>query len=187
MFLYNATPTTEIYTLSLHDALPISGRKGEPALFIRRLNRASGGGRQDGPVVAEQLEPVPRRRVVACRDLNSASRAQITHRQPDSRRWNNAEVVHLATRPHEAREHGMPHDQPARPAVARQHDAFALKRRSQSRREPQRRLGCQALADDPADAGDADDQFGHDDSERVTARHLRPAPNLEPHRLDTNV
>src|SRR5436305_9801618 len=30
MFFLNAPPTTEIYTLSLHDALPISGRKSMP-------------------------------------------------------------------------------------------------------------------------------------------------------------
>src|SRR5207247_10832829 len=29
-FFFNHTPTTEIYTLSLHDALPISGRTAEP-------------------------------------------------------------------------------------------------------------------------------------------------------------
>src|SRR5690348_18509074 len=29
-FFFNATPTTEIYTLSLHDALPICGRGVEP-------------------------------------------------------------------------------------------------------------------------------------------------------------
>src|SRR6266480_1150018 len=29
-FFFNDTATTEIYTLSLHDALPISGRPGSP-------------------------------------------------------------------------------------------------------------------------------------------------------------
>src|SRR5205809_6006933 len=29
-FFFNDTPTTEIYTLSLHDALPISGRRPSP-------------------------------------------------------------------------------------------------------------------------------------------------------------
>src|SRR3712207_7760829 len=33
-FFFNDTATTEIYTLSLHDALPISGEGREPALFI---------------------------------------------------------------------------------------------------------------------------------------------------------
>src|SRR6476661_10884226 len=30
-FFFNDTATTEIYTLSLHDALPISGRRSTPA------------------------------------------------------------------------------------------------------------------------------------------------------------
>src|SRR5690242_20892378 len=36
-FFFNDTATTEIYTLSLHDALPISPR----AIFVRRRARAS--------------------------------------------------------------------------------------------------------------------------------------------------
>src|SRR2546427_8524673 len=37
-FFFNDTATTEIYTLSLHDALPISGRRGDPAkrAIVRR-------------------------------------------------------------------------------------------------------------------------------------------------------
>src|SRR5690349_23483482 len=31
IFFFNATPTTEIYTLSLHDALPISARQARAA------------------------------------------------------------------------------------------------------------------------------------------------------------
>src|SRR3989442_9725975 len=33
-FFFNDTATTEIYTLSLHDALPISGFWGEPQRFV---------------------------------------------------------------------------------------------------------------------------------------------------------
>src|SRR2546430_14316372 len=40
-FFFNDTATTEIYTLSLHDALPISGRAGEDG----RDEEAAGGGR----------------------------------------------------------------------------------------------------------------------------------------------
>src|SRR2546430_17236115 len=41
-FFFNDTATTEIYTLSLHDALPISARKGrgkgqKPCLTMRRF------------------------------------------------------------------------------------------------------------------------------------------------------
>src|SRR3712207_3126466 len=39
IFFFNDTATTEIYTLSLHDALPISGRCRSPARAIRRRPR----------------------------------------------------------------------------------------------------------------------------------------------------
>src|SRR5690348_17569933 len=62
-FFFNDTATTEIYTLSLHDALPISGRRG-PAL---RQGAAGGAGSfaaalhapRDGPRLqgAEEDEP----------------------------------------------------------------------------------------------------------------------------------
>src|SRR5258707_2577072 len=41
-FFFNDTATTEIYTLSLHDALPISGRgaRGAPARRAARAARA---------------------------------------------------------------------------------------------------------------------------------------------------
>src|SRR5438034_9918545 len=46
-FFFNATPTTEIYTLSLHDALPISRRtptpRPRPRWPRRQVRRASSG------------------------------------------------------------------------------------------------------------------------------------------------
>src|SRR3712207_6895400 len=39
MFFFNDTATTEIYTLSLHDALPISSRDRMAAYFACRSNR----------------------------------------------------------------------------------------------------------------------------------------------------
>src|SRR6476660_10572692 len=41
LFFFNDTATTEIYTLSLHDALPISGRLGRGVAFVvlRRNDR----------------------------------------------------------------------------------------------------------------------------------------------------
>src|SRR5256885_11282649 len=43
-FFFNDTATTEIYTLSLHDALPICGRPlGRPALLIAAVAAAAGG------------------------------------------------------------------------------------------------------------------------------------------------
>src|SRR3712207_8345208 len=43
-FFFNDTATTEIYTLSLHDALPISGRSGSAG----GVGRNRGGNRPDG-------------------------------------------------------------------------------------------------------------------------------------------
>src|SRR2546430_16932250 len=45
LFSFNDTATTEIYTLSLHDALPISG--GESRLHRRRLRQLSADDRAD--------------------------------------------------------------------------------------------------------------------------------------------
>src|SRR5256885_9851545 len=44
-FFFNDTATTEIYTLSLHDALPISGLEDEPAVAaeVAGLIAAAGG------------------------------------------------------------------------------------------------------------------------------------------------
>src|SRR5436305_13381488 len=44
LFFFNDTATTEIYTLSLHDALPIW-----PAVHRRVQDRCAGPGRQAGP------------------------------------------------------------------------------------------------------------------------------------------
>src|SRR5260370_17614595 len=38
-FFFNDTATTEIYTLSLHDALPISSGKAPPSTSMRRARR----------------------------------------------------------------------------------------------------------------------------------------------------
>src|SRR5438034_5702913 len=57
IFFFTDTPTTEIYTLSLHDALPISGVR-------QRLARGRGGDDQldgarsnPGPVLAGSVQP----------------------------------------------------------------------------------------------------------------------------------
>src|SRR5258708_29253908 len=45
-FFFNDTATTEIYTLSLHDALPISPSRGAiPSRALRLPNRLRAGGR----------------------------------------------------------------------------------------------------------------------------------------------
>src|SRR3712207_9442955 len=57
LFFYNATATTEIYTLSLHDALPILRRHAHGPLRERRPVRAGHRARRAGAA-----GDVPRRR-----------------------------------------------------------------------------------------------------------------------------
>src|SRR3712207_7387200 len=49
-FFFNETATTEIYTLSLHDALPISHARGRGVLAARPRGRPRGGPRARRPV-----------------------------------------------------------------------------------------------------------------------------------------
>src|SRR3712207_7365117 len=93
MFFFNDTATTEIYTLSLHDALPISQlRRLDPArapgaggphdprrphLRAHRVGRGRGGGRAggvaQGPVVRprseEHTSELQSRQYLVCRLL----------------------------------------------------------------------------------------------------------------------
>src|SRR5947209_9361334 len=55
-FFFNDTPTTEIYTLSLHDALPISGSPSWGAQFLRQAWPLTL--REQGPLVAGGLDAV---------------------------------------------------------------------------------------------------------------------------------
>src|SRR3712207_8967391 len=58
-FFFNDTATTEIYTLSLHDALPISDLlRVHPAQRGRRLRR----GQLQGPLRVDRGRPDPPRR-----------------------------------------------------------------------------------------------------------------------------
>src|SRR2546427_7891819 len=54
-FFFNDTATTEIYTLSLHDALPISGRS-RCASTGRRASRTPGGCRSSSSSTAARSE-----------------------------------------------------------------------------------------------------------------------------------
>src|SRR2546426_3269019 len=60
-FFFNDTATTEIYTLSLHDALPISARAGHAGPLVRQRGVAPGGGRRSGacrePAPVHRLSP----------------------------------------------------------------------------------------------------------------------------------
>src|SRR5207302_6967990 len=42
LFFFNDPPPTEIYTLSLHDALPISQRPGKPIMHVQHKLRLGG-------------------------------------------------------------------------------------------------------------------------------------------------
>src|SRR5256885_4172764 len=62
-FFFNDTATTEIYTLSLHDALPISSHAGHlpgpgPAADAGPVRLALAGGRP-GPALGEPGQPGP--------------------------------------------------------------------------------------------------------------------------------
>src|SRR3712207_8929843 len=70
MFFFNDTATTEIYTLSLHDALPISPR---PAVQVRSRGssvRCRGSARREAPPF-----PAARRWSCAARPAAAATRA----------------------------------------------------------------------------------------------------------------
>src|SRR6266496_743711 len=54
-FFFNDTATTEIYTLSLHDALPISRAAAQEAMRHRHLVLAAGGGAFAQPATREVL------------------------------------------------------------------------------------------------------------------------------------
>src|SRR3712207_9253623 len=64
LFFFNDTATTEIYTLSLHDALPISGRDAVPRRLAGALADLDLGRRQLRLVAAAVVLPQGRRRAV---------------------------------------------------------------------------------------------------------------------------
>src|SRR2546425_11626325 len=76
-FFFNDTATTEIYTLSLHDALPISRRSRGSRVAERRLDHARGDqpGR-NGSAVRSAVRSVARRR----RQPDRGGRAHGAHR-----------------------------------------------------------------------------------------------------------
>src|SRR2546426_11386066 len=63
-FFFNDTATTEIYTLSLHDALPISVRRAHLGIGGERVGSRRGG--DGGAVAGEAALPGRRRRCRGC-------------------------------------------------------------------------------------------------------------------------
>src|SRR3712207_7960594 len=86
IFFFNDTATTEIYTLSLHDALPICA-VDDPAVVGEDLGQHAGEhDQQQGEPAAEDHGPAdhpPRRRPRACGDRKStrlnSSHANISY------------------------------------------------------------------------------------------------------------
>src|SRR3712207_7287052 len=76
-FFFNDTATTEIYTLSLHDALPISARRADGAQDrsreLRRDARARGSGREGVAGAVRRVRPAPRREAARARPLDRKS------------------------------------------------------------------------------------------------------------------
>src|SRR3989475_4247685 len=79
-FFFNDTATTEIYTLSLHDALPIS-RGGESAARLPGLRRDRGGGTA-GPGAAGGVAPIRARVQARARDRPQTEADGSVGRQP---------------------------------------------------------------------------------------------------------
>src|SRR2546427_6368748 len=78
-FFFNDTATTEIYTLSLHDALPISEALVENGIGIVRLHAVAIGA--DVKLAARlQREPLGRLHLPECRDRKS-TRLNSSHSQ----------------------------------------------------------------------------------------------------------
>src|SRR3712207_7562407 len=80
-FFFNDTATTEIYTLSLHDALPISLRRR--SLSPRRDVRPGGSRSSAGRVQSSRVALPRRATTLACRDRKStrlnSSHANISY------------------------------------------------------------------------------------------------------------
>src|SRR5690349_23459426 len=80
-FFYNITATTEIYTLSLHDALPIfspAGSAGHPAASAsHRMAWRSGRARRRGRRSEEHTSELQSRRDLVCRLLLEKKKNRI--------------------------------------------------------------------------------------------------------------
>src|SRR2546428_7536425 len=73
LFFFNDTATTEIYTLSLHDALPISGSRTESRQPGGRGLRPRGSARQTIGGLGSQHDP----RLLHLRDAGAVGRARL--------------------------------------------------------------------------------------------------------------
>src|SRR2546421_13109670 len=89
-FFFNDTATTEIYTLSLHDALPISpARFGSACRVCRGTRRAGNSARASGSRSEEHTSELQSRSDLVCRLLlekkkkkNNTSNTVLTKHRP---------------------------------------------------------------------------------------------------------
>src|SRR2546421_6081310 len=83
-FFFNDTATTEIYTLSLHDALPISGEIGE---LVDREDAAVRPGQESEVRSEEHTSELQSRSDLVCRLLLEKKKAALSpQRRPPKRR-----------------------------------------------------------------------------------------------------
>src|SRR5690349_25101611 len=68
-FFFNDTATTEIYTLSLHDALPISGKRAILTRLLANENLPANRARSVGERSEEHTSELQSRRDLVCRLL----------------------------------------------------------------------------------------------------------------------
>src|SRR3712207_8576833 len=103
VFFFNDTATTEIYTLSLHDALPIStasrqawiARRGKLPQCLTRFSRSSAMANRNSPSTRiaaelrseEHTSELQSRQYLVCRLLLEKKKSSITSRKGFQRSW----------------------------------------------------------------------------------------------------
>src|SRR3712207_8959393 len=103
-FFFNDTATTEIYTLSLHDALPIS-RLGSPLRQVRQRSAGQNEYQRDStrPCIAVPLAPRCRDPPLAVQDRKStrlnSSHANISYAVFCLKKKNLSHLIHLYSCP----------------------------------------------------------------------------------------
>ena len=126
-------------------------------LIDHRLARV---GRNDSARLGEQLQTVVLRRVVARRNLDSARRLIVANERSGRGRCRDARIDHVAADRREPTNERRHEHRPCRAAIARDHDRPRRQAGGEGRGIADRDLGRQAFANDPAQAGNADDRFG---------------------------
>ena len=139
--------------------------EGLPALLSRLVASPDGRalvGAEELPARGQELERVPRRRVVARGEDHAPRRPEVLHRDLRRRGGGEAEIDHVPTGAHEPRRDGAMHQRPGAPRIATDHHGAGWQNPGKGRGEARHDRGGQALADDAADAGDADhERSGH--------------------------